>query len=70
MAGAASDITQMLLETCDDTAKALRLLRTTMSADQAQFQAVAPSCIQMIDAHLEQLDLVINRAIDEGVGEG
>lgn len=67
MADTTPTIAQMLLETCDDTAKALRLLRTTMSADPAQFQAVAPSCIQMINAHLEQLDLVINRAIDEGV---
>lgn len=56
-------INQMLLEACDDAAKALRLCRTTMGATPEQFQAIAPDCAEMIQAHLDQLESAINRAI-------
>lgn len=59
------DINQTLLEACDDAAKALRLCRTTMGATPEQFQAIAPECAEMIQAHLDQIEHAIGLAIGD-----
>lgn len=50
------DINQMLLEACDDALKAFRLLRIGMAHE--------PKAIEVIDAHISELEYAIDKAIE------